>query len=125
MKYIKRFNESYDDIIDELNDLSYELNDSGFDLKVERYERFIICNVLPKSKDEVNESLIESVLRIINCMYQRSYDLGSNKWYSNTEGKLRVKRKVSSGHYIITPEELNEFIGIDFEIIELVFTPII
>jgi hypothetical protein len=125
MKYLKRFNENTSDIIDTVNDVSYELNDDGFDLEVSSFERYIICRLLPNLKDEINESLIENTLRIIELMYQNSYDLGSNKWLSDTEGRLRIKRKVGSAYYVITPEELNEFIGIDFEIIELVFVPII
>ena len=64
-------------------------------------------------------------MRIIDCMYQKSYDLGSNNWSTDNGGKLRVKRKVVDSYYTLTPKELDEFIGIDFEIIELVFAPII
>lgn len=145
MKYLKRFNEGTLDsmrrpeIVDELYDISYELKDEGFDISVEEYywqptgKQYIICRILPGKpsqssfldKDEVNENLIDTTMRIIDCMYQKSYDLGTNKWAPDCEGKLRVKRKVSSGYYTITKEELNEFIGVDFEIIELVFVPII
>lgn len=145
MKYLKRFNEGTLDsmrrpeIVEELYDISYELKDEGFDINIEEYywqptgKQYIICRILPGKpsqssfldKDEVNENLIDTTMRIIDCMYQKSYDLGTNKWAPDCEGKLRVKRKVSSGYYTITKEELNEFIGVDFEIIELVFVPII
>jgi hypothetical protein len=138
------------EIVEELYDISYELKDEGFDINIEEYywqptgKQYIICRILQGgdsvwngldleqnsqssflNKDEVNESLIDTTLRIIDYMYQKSYDLGTNKWAPDCEGKLRVKRKVSSGYYTITKEELNEFIGVDFEIIELVFVPII
>ena len=118
-------------IVDELYDISYELKDDGFEFNVEefyyqpRHRQFIICRILPSEKDEINDNLIDTTMRIIDCMYQKSYDLGSNNWSTDNEGKLRVKRKVSSGYYTITPKELEEFIGIDFEIVELVFIPII
>ncbi len=137
MKYLRKFNEGTLDslrnqeIVDELNDISYDLKDDGFDLNVEEYyyqprhKQFIICRIVPVDKDEINENLIDTAMRIIDCMYQNSYDLGSNNWTADNEGNLRVKRKVGSSYYLITPKELNEFIGIDFEIVELVFTPII
>lgn len=153
MKYLKKFNEgtldsmSRPEIFEELYDISYELKDEGFDIHIEEYyqqptaKQYIIYRILPGNhsfasgskpsqssfldKDEVNENLIDTTMRIIDYMYQKSYDLGTNKWAPDCEGKLRVKRKVSSGYYTITKEELNEFIGVDFEIIELVFVPII
>lgn len=137
MKYLKRFNEGTLDslrnqhIVDELNDISYDLKDDGFDLNVEEYyyqpshKQFIICRIIPIDKDKINDNLIDITMRIIDCMYQKSYDLGSNNWSTDNGGKLRVKRKVVDSYYTLTPKELDEFIGIDFEIIELVFAPII
>jgi hypothetical protein len=138
MKYLKRFNEgtldsmSKPEIVEELYDISYELKDEGFDINIEEYywqptgKQYIICRIIPGDKDEINENLIDTTMRIIDCMYQKSYDLGTNKWAPDCEGKLRVKRKVDThSYYTITTKELNEFIGIDFEIIELVFVPII
>lgn len=142
MKYLKYFESSFwdkrnldeldrKDIVDELNDISYDLKDDGFDLNVEEWyyqpghRQFIICRVIPGDKDEIDGNLIETTMRIIDCMNQRSYDLGSNNWVQNGEGRLRVKRKVDSSYYLIEPKELKEFISCDFEIIELVFDPLI
>jgi hypothetical protein len=137
MKHLRRFNEGTLDslrnqhIVDELNDISYDLKDDGFDFNVEEYywqpngKQYIICRILPNEKDEINNNLIETSMRIIDCMYQNSYDLSGTNWASDGESRLRLKRKVSSSYYTITPKELNEFIGIDFEIVELVFIPII
>lgn len=137
MKYLKKFNEGTLDslrkqnIVDELYDISYDLKDDGFEFNVEEYywqpsnKQYIICRILPGEKDEINDNIIETSMRIIDCMYQKSYDLSGENWVDNGESRLRVKRKVSSSYYVITPEELKEFIGIDFEIVELVFIPII
>jgi hypothetical protein len=134
---IKIFNEGTLDslrnqhIVDELNDISYELKDDGFDFNIEEYywqpsnRQYIICRILPGEKDEINSNLVETSMRIIDCMYQKSYDLSGRNWVAGGESRLRVKRKVSSSYYTITPKELEEFIGIDFEIVELVFIPII
>ena len=134
---IKIFNEGTLDslrnqhIVDELNDISYELKDDGFDFNIEEYywqpsnRQYIICRILPGEKDEINSNLVETSMRIIDCMYQKSYDLSGRNWVAGGESRLRLKRKVSSSYYTITPKELEEFIGIDFEIVELVFIPII
>jgi hypothetical protein len=133
----ERFNEGTLDslrnqnIVDELNDISYELKDDGFDFSIEEYywqpsnRQYIICRILPGEKDEINSNLVETSMRIIDCMYQKSYDLSGRNWVAGGESRLRLKRKVSSSYYTITPKELEEFIGIDFEIVELVFIPII
>jgi hypothetical protein len=139
MKYLKRFNEGTLDslrnqhIVDELNDISYELKDDGFDFNIEEYywqpngKQYIICRILPGEKDEINSNLVETSMRIIDCMYQKSYDLSGRNWVAGGESRLRVKRNENFGssYYTITPKELEEFIGIDFEIVELVFIPII
>jgi hypothetical protein len=127
MKYLKKYNESrVQSLIDDLNDISYELKDIGFNFKIDTFvDRFIIANILPGEKDEVDSDLIEVIKRMIECAYIKSYDLGSNKWYDGLQDKLRVKRKVSSAYYVISVKELDEFIGVDFEIIELVFDSIV
>ena len=127
MKYLKKYNESrVQSLIDDLNDISYELKDIGFNFKIDTFvDRFIIANILPGEKDEVDSDLIEVIKRMIECAYIKSYDLGSNKWYDGLQDKLRVKRKVSSAYYVISVKELDEFIGVDFEIIELVFDSIL
>lgn len=141
MKYLKKFNEELgnntldslkkEDIVDNLYDLSYELKDNGFDLNIEEYyyqpghRQFIICRIVPGEKDLVDDNIIETADRIIDYMQINSYGLGSNNWVYNGAGKLRVKRKISSSWYLISLKELNDFIGFDFEKIELVFDPII
>ena len=74
--------------------------------------------------NEINQDVIDTVTRMIDFMYRKSYNLGKY-WMSDGEGKLRLSRKVGNTPYMITLKELDEFINIDFENIEMVFTPLI
>jgi hypothetical protein len=140
MKYIKKLNEGYgdpndlknSDTIQDLNDMSLELKDDGFDFKIREFyyqpkdQTFIICNILStKFVTKVNSNIIDIVLRMVDYMYHNSFDLGTNNWSTNCEGKLRVFINGWATPYTISKEELSEFINVDFKRIELVFAPII
>jgi hypothetical protein len=132
MKLLKRYKQikeslmSKESLIEDLGDISCELTDNkDFKFNSEIYENFVLVNITPDRKEYIDNSLIDTIKRMVYCAYNQSFDLGSNKWYDGLQDKLRVKRKVSSAYYVISIKELDEFIDIDFSIIELVFYPII
>jgi hypothetical protein len=132
MKLLKRYKQikeslmNKESLIVDLEDISCELTDNkDFKFSITIYENFVIVNITPDRKEYIDISLIDTIKRMVDCAYIKSYDLGSNKWYDGLQDKLIVKRKSSSGYYIISVKELDEFIDIDFSIIELVFHPII
>lgn len=126
--YIKE-SDNYNDIIEDLNDIALDITDDGFILKVDEWSGggrdFLTCNIYSSlENNEINQDVIDTVTRMIDFMYRKSYNLGKY-WMSDGEGKLRLSRKVGNTPYMITLKELDEFINIDFENIEMVFTPLI
>lgn len=139
MKYLncyKLFESVYDidEIINTLKDISLDIEDQNFIVDIRVISTFIIVKIThekyvyqytqeEKAVKEIDDNLIESIKRMIDYMYSISWDIGTDKWVSDSEGKLRILRH--GGYYKIKPSELSEFIGVDFNLIELAFVRII